>query len=37
MLTTSTLFELQKVERCVLVGIEAASYGGLQKIVGRRH
>jgi hypothetical protein len=26
--------ELQEVERCVLVGIEVASYGGLQKIVG---
>jgi hypothetical protein len=26
--------ELQKVERCVLVGIEVASYGGLQEIVG---
>jgi aarF domain-containing kinase len=28
------LVELQKVERCVLAGIEVASYGGLQKIVG---
>ena|SRR5882757_7909604 len=33
-LVLTDFVELQKVERCVFVGIEVASYGGLQKIVG---